>query len=202
MIANAFKVLADHQQIQGEAPVCRCLGNHLDQTVFHLTEIIIHHVVMGDDRFCQSHILLHIGVHAVGNHADSGPGHGAEQGAMGFPAALQIAHNLGNVLRLVANALHVGNHFQGGGDLPQVTGHRLLPQQQLQADALHIPLLLIQSRRNGRHLGGQRRAALRQSFHRQGDGVLTQGAHLGHFLLQQRQLLVKIVPHQPNLPVI
>ena len=121
---------------------------------------------------------------------------------MGFSAALQIAHDLSNVLRLVADALHIGDHFQGGGDLPQVTGHRLLPQQQLQADALHIPLLLIQSRCNGRYLGGQSRTVLRQGFDRQRNGILTQGAHLGHFFIQQRQLLVKIVPHQPNLPVI
>ena len=53
------------------------------------------------------------------------------------------ADDLRDILRLIADALHIGNHFQRGGDLPQIPRHRLLLQQQLQAQVLDFPLLLV-----------------------------------------------------------
>ena len=57
----------------------------------------------------------------------------AHKGALLAGAALQKTDDLGDILRLIADALHIGDHFQRGADLPQIPGHRLLLQQQLQA---------------------------------------------------------------------
>ena len=116
-------------------------------------------------------------------------------------AALQEGDDLGDVLGLVADALHVGDHFQGGGDLAQVPGHRLLLQKQLQAQRLDGALLLVDLRVQGAHLGGQGGVSLRQGLGGQGDDLLAQGAHLDELPVQQRQLLVKLSSHYPNLPV-
>ena len=135
------------------------------------------------------------------HHGDGGPGHLAENVVMLGGAALQEGDDLGDVLGLVADALHVGDHFQGGGDLAQVPGHRLLLQQQLQAQGLDGALLLVDLRVQGAHLGGQGGVSLRQGLGSQGDDLLAQGAHFDELPVQQRQLLVKLSSHYPNLPV-
>ena len=116
-------------------------------------------------------------------------------------AAPEEGDDLGDVLGLVADALHVGDHLQGGGDLAQIPGHRLLLQKQLQAQRLDGALLLVDLRVQGAHLGGQGGVSLRQGLGGQGDDLLAQGAHLDELPVQQRQLLVKLSSHYPNLPV-
>ena len=116
-------------------------------------------------------------------------------------AALQEGDDLGDVLGLVADALHVGDHFQGGGDLPQIPCHRLLLQKQLQAQGLDGALLLVDLGVQGGHPGGQGGVSLHQSLGGQGDDLLAQGTHFDELPVQQRQLLVKLSSHYPNLPV-
>lgn len=53
----------------------------------------------------------------------------------------------------------------------------------------------------GGHPGGQGGVSLRQGLGGQGDDLLAQGAHFDELPVQQRQLLVKLSSHYPNLPV-
>ena len=112
-----------------------------------------------------------------------------------------MGDQLRDVIGLVADALHVGDHLQRGGDLPQVAGHRLLVQQKAQAQVLNVPLLAVDVTLQPRHLSGQGRVALRQGLGRHGDGLLTQSAHLDQLPVELGQLLVKLASHHPNLPV-
>ena len=79
--------------------------------------------------------------------------------------------------------------------------YAMLLQQQLQAQRLDGALLLVDLRVQGAHLGGQGGVSLRQGLGGQGDDLLAQGAHLDELPVQQRQLLVKLSSHYPNLPV-
>ena len=74
--------------------------------------------------------------------------------------------------RLVPDPFQIGDHLQRGGDLPQVPGHRLLLQQQLQAEVLHLPLLLVDLPLRLPGSPGQILVALHQGLGRGGDGVL------------------------------
>ena len=76
----------------------------------------------------QRHIPPHKGVHAARHHGDGGTSHVTHKGALLAGAAIQEADDLGNVLGLIADALHIRYHFQRRADLPQVAGHRLLLQ--------------------------------------------------------------------------
>ena len=105
----------------------------MDQLPLHLSEIFVYDVVLLEHLLCHLDVMLDISVNALGDHADGGLGHLTELAVLvdeGFflDRFVQELDDLGDVLRLVANAFHIGDHLQGGADLPQVTGHRLLLQ--------------------------------------------------------------------------
>ena len=78
---------------------------------------------------------------------------------------------------------------------------KLLLQQQLQAQGLDGALLLVDLGVQGGHPGGHIGVSLRQGLGGQGDDLLAQGTHFNQLPVQQRQLLVKLSSHYPNLPV-
>ena len=201
MVADALQILGDHQQIQRRAALLRVGGDAADQCLLHLFKIVVHRVVGGDDLLGQRHILPHIGIHAVTDHADGGLRHLAQQRVALRRYALQIQHDLGDVVGLIADALHIRDHLQRGGNTPQVAGHRLLVQQQPQAQVFNVPLLPVDVPIQRRHLLRQRLVPRGQRPGGQRDYPLTQRAHLDELPVQLGQLLVKTAPHYPNLPV-
>ena len=114
---------------------------------------------------------------------------------------LQIQHDLGNIVGLIADALHIRDHLQRRGDTPQVTGHRLLVQQQPQAQVLNVPLLPVDIPIQRRHLLCQRLVPGGQGAGGQRDHPLAQRAHLDQLPVQLCQLFIKTASHYPNLPV-
>ena len=110
---------------------------------------------------------------------------------------------------LVPNALQVGNHLQRRGDLPQISGHGLLLQEQPHAQAFNLPLFLVNLQLNGLYLFGQLHVVFQQGLGHRGDGVLAQGAGGDQRHIELLQLLVKFRSHiparsflyQPNRPV-
>ena len=103
--------------------------------------------------------------------------------------------NLGDVGRLDADALHVRDHLEGGGNRPQIPGHRLLLKQQLQTEPLHVPFLVGDLGCQLRQLGRQLHAACQQGLGRQGDGIFAQCAHDGELMIQLLQLFVESASH-------
>ena len=79
---------------------------------------------------------------------------------------LHAGDDLRNILRLIADAFHIGDHFQCGGDLPQIAGHRLLLKQQFKAQAFDIPFLLVDFGIQRRYTSGQRLIAIAQRLGR------------------------------------
>ena len=57
--------------------------------------------------------------------------------------AVEKADDLGDVLGLIADALHVRDHLERRGDLAQVARDRLLPKQQLEAEVFDVALLPV-----------------------------------------------------------
>ncbi len=60
-----------------------------------------------------------------------------------IPLGQTRPYDLCNVRRLISDALHIRDDLHGGGDLPQVAGHRLLLEQQLQTQRFNVPLHLV-----------------------------------------------------------
>ena len=115
---------------------------------------------------------------------------------------LDVAGDARDVRGLVADALQVGDHFQGGGDRAQVARDRLLLQQELHTQALDLALLMVDlALQRGRLFGALLVRFIFQRVHGGGDRVLAQRAHFNQFPVEQLQLLVKADAHQPNLPV-
>ena len=61
-------------------------------------------------------------------------------------ASVEEGDDFGNILGLIADSLHIRNHFQRRGDLPQVAGYRLLLEQKLQAKRFDGSFLLVDLR--------------------------------------------------------
>ena len=109
--------------------------------------------------------------------------------------------NLGDIRRLIPDALHVGDHLQRRGHHAQIPGHRLLLQKQLHTQAFNLPLLLVNLPLNGDGLSGHFVIVLQKGLDARRDGLLALGPHPRQLQVQPLQLLVKSAPHQPNLPV-
>ena len=146
--------------------------------------------------------MFYVSINTFRHHFDGGAGHFGHQALVLRRAAVQKADDLRHVLRLIADAFHVRDHFQGGGDLPQIAGHRLLLQQHFQAHGLDVALLPVDLRIQRGNLSGLFGVARRQRLRDHGDHFFAQRAHFDQFFIQLRQLFVKTASHQPNLPVI
>ena len=171
------------------------LRDHSDKRSLDSAECLVYHVIVLDHRPGQAQILPHIGIHAVGDHFDGGLRHDPDVPTLRAGPATQGGNNLGNVLRLITDALHVGDHLQRRGDHPQIPGHGLLLQQELETDGLDLPLQLVNTVSLLLSLAGVLCAALQQRLASGGNDALTLAAHLGHFPIQQLQLLVKSASH-------
>ena len=99
--------------------------------------------------------------------------------------------DLHNVLRLVADPLHVRDHFQRGGDGAQIPRHRLLTQKQTHTDCLNGALLLVDFRADFGDLFPQFFRVGTQRLGGKGDDLLAQRTHFCQFLIQQQKLLFK-----------
>ena len=127
--------------------------------------------------------------------------HFAQQIVVFRRTAGEILDDLRDVLRLIADALHVRDHLQRRRDLAQVARDRLLLEQELETQRLNIALLLVDLRVERPDLLRQLRIRLRERLGRERDDLLAQRAHLDHLPVQERELFIKPASHQPNLPV-
>ena len=197
MVPDALKIFGNHQQVHRPLPLTGVCGHAADQRMLHPVEPVIHNIVLCDDFFRQHCIMFHVGVNTFRHHFYGGGGHIPQQL---LPLVdLTADDDLGNVLRLIPDALQIRDHFQGRRDLPQIPCHRLLLQKQLQAQGLDVPLLAVDLRVQRGHLTGQ--SAVSQRFSRQSDALLAQCAHFNELPLQLGQLFIKPASHYPNLPV-
>ena len=145
--------------------------------------------------------MFYVRINTFRHHFNHGAGHILQHIAVFHAAALQKFHDFGDILRLVADALHVGDHLQRRGNLPEIPGHGLLLQKQLQAQRFDVALLLVDFRIQGRHLFGHRHVPFQHRPAGHGDDLFAQGAHLDEFPIQLGQLLIQTIAHYPNLPV-
>ena len=102
---------------------------------------------------------------------------------------------------MVADALHIRDHLHGRGNGPQVPGHGLLLNEQLEADVLDFLLLLVDVFVLGHDPLGGFHILVQEGVGGILNGGLDHRAHVGHFLPQQPQLGIELDSHQPNLPV-
>ena len=114
-----------------------------DQTLLHLRELLIHRVVCCNDLFGQHYITFYVGVYAFCHHLYDCLGHFPEKRVVFRLPVAEKTDDLRNILRLIADTLHIGDHFQCGGNLPQIPCHRLLLKQQPQAQVFDFPLLMV-----------------------------------------------------------
>ena len=118
-------------------------------------EVAVHGVVLRDDLLCQHCITFYIRVNAFRHHADGGLRHLAQEVVVLGLMAVEKADDLGDVLGLIADALHVRDHLERRGDLAQVARDRLLLKQQLEAEVFDVALLPVDLAVERRDLRGK-----------------------------------------------
>ena len=103
------------------------------------------------------------GIQGLADHGTGQVGHALKIGRDGNQrATVQGQGPLGDVLRQVAHALQVGVDQHGGGDAPQIDGHRLVQSQNLETLLLDQVFLSVDFVVSVDHLLGQRRVVLLQ----------------------------------------
>ena len=195
MVADTLAVFCDHQQIQGVLAILGVVADDVDQRGSDLHEIAVHHIVMLHDGVCQIQILSDIGVNSFTNHLHGGFCHLTDLDGFPFHTAVQVGDDLGDVLGLVADTLHVGDHLHGCGDLAQVTGHGLLLEQELQAQGFNGALGLVNICAQGGDTVNEVILPTGHGLGHQLNDLLTLTAHPGHFPVQLGKLIVKMVSH-------
>ena len=104
----------------------RRLGNAGDERALDAVKLCIDDVVVRNDLLCQHYITFYIGINAFRDHFNDCLRHFAQNVEVARVRPGQKRDDLGDVLRLIADALQIGDHFERGGDLPQVARHGLL----------------------------------------------------------------------------
>ena len=100
---------------------------------------------MGNHQLGADSIFLDVGIHAFRDHLDDLRRHFPDMAHIlrHIPLGQHCQNDLRDVGSLISDALHIRDDLHGGGDLPQVPGHRLLLEQQLQAQRFNVPLHLV-----------------------------------------------------------
>ena len=98
--------------------------------------------------------------------------------------------------RMVADSFHIGDHLQGGGNLPEVAGHRLLGEEELKAEALDLPLFLVDFLVVGNRFFCLIDILAQKRVDRIADCLGDLDPHRNHFIVQLFQLAVKSVTHK------
>ena len=191
MVADALKVFGDHQQVESVFSLGGVLGDHIDQPALDPGEVVVHHVVVHLHGLGKVHILLDVGVHAVRDHGDGLLCHFPDFGVFLVGMGDHAWDDLHNVLRLIADALHVRDHFQRGGNGAQVPRHRLLTQQQTHTNRLNGAFLLVDLCTDLGDLFPKRFVIGNQRLRSQRNDLLAQRTHFRQFLIQQQKLLFK-----------
>ena len=91
-------------------------GNHLNKCLFYTVKGIIHYIIVIGYRFSKLKVLLYIGINAVCHHFNGGFCHKTNIVAFLAGSAVKEGNDLGNILCLIADSFHIGNHFKGSGN--------------------------------------------------------------------------------------
>ena len=201
MVPDPLVILGDHQQIDHGLPIPVRLLQKGDQLRLHGVEQAIHYVIILYHSPGNISILFYKSVDAVRDHADDRRGHFPDGQPLGNGTDVAQGHNFADVGGLGADSLGIGDHFQGRGHGAQVPGHRLLVQQQLQADGFDVPFLLYHLVQKLCHFPSQSGIPGEQGVGGFGNGIFAEHANGGHFRFQRFQLNIKLGSHYPNLPV-
>mgnify|MGYP000131034793 CR=1 FL=1 len=122
-------------------------------------------------------------------------GHIAQKLAVLRAAPAEEGDDLGNVLRLIADALHVGDHFERSGDLAKIPRDRLLLENEPETERLDRALLFINLRIERRYTLCKRRVSRAQCMGRQRDHLFAARTHFGQLPIELRQLFIKVTSH-------
>ena len=106
----------------------------------------------------------------------------------------QELNDVRDIGTLVSDPFHIGDHLKGGGDLSQIPCHRLLLQDQLQAEAFDLPFLCIDGGLQIVDLPDDLLAPLQGLIHL-ADGGLTKVSHLRQALIQLTELFFILISH-------
>lgn len=101
-----------------------------------------------------------------------------------------------DVARLIADALHVGNHFQRRADGAQVTRDGLLLEQHVDAHRFHLALLFVHNVVTVANCRRFRHVVCLQRANCPLNRVLHQCAHRHHLLAKLRNLVIKMLSHR------
>ena len=143
MITDALEVFGDHQQIDSVFRISMTAGDQGDHLRFDHLEQPVNNIIIGHNSSCSLKILMDKGFHAVSHHFDGGFRHFSNVSSTIRGFQMGFADDFCNISSLVANALHVCDHFQGRGDLTQIPSYRLLLEKQLQTQGFNHFFLLI-----------------------------------------------------------
>ena len=143
MVADSFKIFGNHQLIQSNLALIRIGSNITNQCFPLLNKQLVYYIVILFYLLCQFQILTHISIYTACYHFHGCLRHFGQR--LIAVRRHHIAHiqNFGNILCLIPNPFHIGNHFQRCGNLPQISCHRLLLQQQFQTKLLNVTLFLV-----------------------------------------------------------
>ena len=106
-----------------------------------------------------------------------------------------IFQHLRDIPGLIADPFHIRDHFQCRGYHPQVTGYRLLLQQDLHAERFDLPLLVIDLVIQIQRMGQIGQITVQQALGYNGNRFLAQCSHPDQFHIQLLQLTVKSCTH-------
>ena len=94
----------------------RILGNAVDEPTLDPEKIVVNNVVRLYHMLCERRVALDVCVDALRDHLSCGVRHFREQLFILRAARIEKSYDFCNILRLVSDALHVGDHFERGED--------------------------------------------------------------------------------------
>src|SRR5262245_2813352 len=196
MVGDALQEARDQDEPDRARDRLRVAHHVREQLAEDLLLDAVHLVVSGADLARQVRVPGHEGVQALLHHALGLLGHSRQVDVrLELALLVQLHRALGDVHRLVADALEVGDDLHGGGDEAEVAGGRLVEGEQLHALLVDLDVVSVHLPIAVDDVSGQRLVTLHQRPHGAADLILDQRAHGQQRLLEAVQLLVEVSLH-------
>src|SRR5688572_22668378 len=103
--------------------------------------------------------------------------------------------NAGDPFAMVSNALKLGDDVNGGDDIPEVGGHRLLGGDQVDRVILNVKAAAVDLIICLYHLAGETEVAAAQGLHRLANGLLGAAAEIDHVTAEVCKVMLELCPH-------
>jgi hypothetical protein len=166
VVANSLEAARDIREAKHRAQLQRITRGEPQEALHRLALELVEAGVLLDHAMRERRVVSRQRVKTVGHQGTSPHRHSTEYPLRGAGVRMRVGNAMGNIYRLVADALELGDELQRRDDEAQVNRRRLVQRKELDARFVDLKLQVIDVLIEGDHVPRAGRVGLEKGLRR------------------------------------